>query len=133
MKRNCVWAFAISLAACISQPVPLFCQHNSANETGEGEPVYRVGKEIKPPRATYSPQPEYDHESRKAKTEGVVVLYMIVTKEGRPKDVAVMKSLTPRLDEQAIKTVSQWRFDPATKDGVPVAVKINVEVSFHVR
>jgi TPR repeat protein len=35
------------------------------------------------------------------------------------------------LDEQAIEAVSNWRFEPATKDGTPVAVQINVEVNFH--
>jgi protein TonB len=34
------------------------------------------------------------------------------------------------LDEKAIEAVSQWRFQPATLNGQPVAVQINVEVSF---
>jgi outer membrane biosynthesis protein TonB len=35
------------------------------------------------------------------------------------------------LDEKAIEAVSQYRFKPAMKDGVPVPVKITVEVNFH--
>ena len=35
------------------------------------------------------------------------------------------------LDENAIEAVKQWRFEPAMKDGKPVAVEINVEVTFH--
>jgi periplasmic protein TonB len=34
------------------------------------------------------------------------------------------------LDEKAIEAVRQWRFQPAMKDGQPVTVAINVEVSF---
>ncbi len=34
------------------------------------------------------------------------------------------------LDDKAIEAVRQWRFAPAIKDGTPVAVQINVEVSF---
>jgi protein TonB len=34
------------------------------------------------------------------------------------------------LDQKAIDAVRQWRFDPAKKDGRPVAVQISVEVSF---
>jgi TonB family protein len=34
------------------------------------------------------------------------------------------------LDQKAIEAVQQWRFQPATKDGRPVAVQISVEVSF---
>jgi TPR repeat protein len=35
------------------------------------------------------------------------------------------------LDEKAIESVKNWRFEPALKDGKPIAVQVNVEVSFH--
>jgi TonB family protein len=34
------------------------------------------------------------------------------------------------LDEKAIEAVKNWRFEPAVKDGKPVAVAISVEVDF---
>jgi TonB family protein len=34
------------------------------------------------------------------------------------------------LDEKAIAAVSTWRFQPGTLDGQPVAVEVNVEVTF---
>jgi len=34
------------------------------------------------------------------------------------------------LDEKALDAVRTWRFEPARKDGVPVAVRISVEVNF---
>jgi len=34
------------------------------------------------------------------------------------------------LDEKAIEAVRTWQFEPARKNGQPVAVQINVEVSF---
>ena len=34
------------------------------------------------------------------------------------------------LDQKAMEAVRNCRFEPATKDGRPVAVQINVEVSF---
>jgi TonB family protein len=34
------------------------------------------------------------------------------------------------LDEKALEAVRTWRFEPARKDGVPVAVQISVEVNF---
>jgi periplasmic protein TonB len=34
------------------------------------------------------------------------------------------------LDEKALQAVKQWKFEPAMKDGHPVAVQMNVEVSF---
>jgi TonB family protein len=34
------------------------------------------------------------------------------------------------LDEKAIDAVKKWRFSPGLKGGIPVAVQVNVEVSF---
>src|SRR5439155_197064 len=34
------------------------------------------------------------------------------------------------LEQKTIEAVRQWKFDPAMKDGKPVAVAINVEVDF---
>ena len=34
------------------------------------------------------------------------------------------------LDEQAAEAVSRWRFEPATLDGKPVGVDLNIEVTF---
>jgi hypothetical protein len=41
---------------------------------------------------------------------------------------AWQRTLGLGLDEKAIEAVKNWRFEPATKDGKPVAVAINVEV-----
>jgi periplasmic protein TonB len=35
------------------------------------------------------------------------------------------------LDEEAVKTVNTWKFKPALRQGVPVPVQMEVEVSFH--
>ena len=34
------------------------------------------------------------------------------------------------MDEKAVQAVRTWRFEPAKKDGLPVAVQINIEVNF---
>jgi hypothetical protein len=39
--------------------------------------------------------------------------------------------LAPEFDEAAMNAVKNWKFSPATKDGKPVAVQINVRVNFH--
>lgn len=97
---------------------------------GIGGGVFRVGGGVSAPKAIYSPDPEYSEEARKAKYQGVCVLSLIVGPDGKPRDIHVARSLGLGLDEKAIEAVNQWKFDPAQKDGKPVAVAINVEVQF---
>jgi TonB family protein len=34
------------------------------------------------------------------------------------------------LDEKAIEAIQRWKFEPGRKDGIAVAVLVNVEVNF---
>jgi protein TonB len=97
---------------------------------GIGGGIFHVGGGVSAPRATYSPDPEYSEEARKAKFQGTCVLGLVVGPDGRPRDIHVVRSLGLGLDEKAIEAVSRWRFDPAMKDSKAVAVAISVEVDF---
>ncbi|HKU21068.1 MAG TPA: energy transducer TonB [Terriglobales bacterium] len=97
---------------------------------GIGGGVYHVGGGVSAPRALYAPDPEYSEEARKAKYQGTVVLWVIVGPDGRPHDIRIQRSVGMGLDEKAIEAVRTWKFEPARKDGQPVAVQINVEVNF---
>jgi protein TonB len=97
---------------------------------GIGGGIYRVGGGVSAPRPIYDPEPEYSEDARKAKFQGNVILQIVVGTDGRPRDLRVARSLGMGLDEKAIEAVRQWRFEPATKSGVPVAVVVNVEVTF---
>ena len=97
---------------------------------GIGGGVFKVGGGVSAPRAVFAPEPEYSEEARKAKYQGTCVLWLVVGPDGRPRDVKVTRSLGLGLDEKAIETVRTWKFEPAMKDGKPVAVQISVEVDF---
>jgi periplasmic protein TonB len=100
------------------------------SEAGIGGGLYRVGGGVSAPRPIYAPDPEYSEEARKAKVQGVVVLWLVVMPDGRAHDIRVVRTVGLGLEEKAIEAVRAWRFDPARKDGQPVAVQISVEVSF---
>ena len=97
---------------------------------GIGGGAYRVGGGVTAPRVIYAPDPEFSEEARKAKFQGTVVLWVIVGADGRTHDIRVYRSLGMGLDENAIEAIRQWRFEPGRKDGIPVAVQVNVEVNF---
>ena len=101
------------------------------SNAGTGGGIFHVGGGVSSPRPVYAPDPEYSDEARKAKYQGTVVLHLIIGPDGRPRDIRIQRSLGLGLDEKAIETVRTWRFDPARKDGQPVAVAINVEVNFN--
>jgi periplasmic protein TonB len=92
--------------------------------------VYELGDGVTAPKPVYAPNPEYSEKARKQKINGVVVLAMTVTAEGNVRDIKVIKSLDPGLDKQAIAAVRTWKFEPATKDGKPVAVHLKSETNF---
>ncbi len=97
---------------------------------GYGGGVFRVGGGVSAPRALDTPDPEYSEEARKAKYQGTCVLWLIVGPDGKPRDIKVARTLGMGLDQKAIEAVRNWKFEPAMKDGKPVAVQINVEVNF---
>jgi TonB family protein len=97
---------------------------------GAGGGAFRVGGGVSAPRPIYDPDPEYSEEARHAKFQGTVLLWVIVGPDGRPHDIRVQRSLGMGLDEKAIEAVRQWKFEPSMMDGHPVAVQVNIEVSF---
>jgi TonB family protein len=97
---------------------------------GYGGDVLSVGGLVSAPIPIYSPEPAYSDEARKAKFQGIVMLWIIVDAQGIVRNVRITKPLGMNLDEEAVKTVSTWKFKPATQHGVPVPVQVQVEVSF---
>jgi len=109
-------------------------QDNPAGNSAvpDDETIYTPGRNgVTIPRAIKQTPPEYSDEARRKKLEGTVLLSLVVTANGDTTDIKVTRALGSGLDEKALEAVSQWKFEPATKDGKPVAVKIAVEVSFH--
>jgi TonB family protein len=97
---------------------------------GMGGGVFRIGGGVSAPILVYKVEPEYSDEARKAKYQGTVILVAIVDAKGQPADLRVVRSLGMGLDERAIEAVRKWRFRPGYKDGKPVAVIAQIEVSF---
>ena len=97
---------------------------------GIGGGAFKVGGGVSAPKPIFAPDPEYSEEARKAKYSGTCVLWLVVGPDGRARDIRVARTLGLGLDEKAIEAVKTWKFEPAMKDGRPVAVQINVEVTF---
>jgi TonB family protein len=57
-------------------------------------------------------------------------LSIVVTSEGKPDSIYVLKGAPFGLTAKAIADVRSWEFKPAQKDGTPVPVRVPVEISF---
>jgi TonB family protein len=85
---------------------------------------------VRPPKATYTPEPEFSERARNARYQGLVVVSAVVDESGTVKPVAIIRPAGLGLDEQAIAVMKKWRFEPALRDGKPVSVQMSLEIAF---
>lgn len=107
-------------------------QNNDTTKIDSNVPqAFRPGRGVSPPKLISNRNPEFSEAARAAKFQGVVTLGLIVDQSGQPTHIRIVSPIGGGLDEQAVHAVSQWKFQPAQKDGEPVAAQIAVEVDFH--
>ena len=99
---------------------------------GTGGGAYRPGNGVETPRLLREVKPQYTAQAMRAKVQGEVLLECIVLPDGTVGNIRVVRSLDSAfgLDQEAIKAARQWRFQPGTKDGAPVAVRAQIEINF---
>lgn len=122
--------------------------------------VYNPGDDVSWPTAVKMVKPTYTPDAKAAQVQGWVTLVVVVLADGTVGEVQVVGSCLGRvgthrepngdpfrcstpderargvnkvnrdLDEQAVKAMKQWRFEPGMKDGKPVAVRILTRLDF---
>ena len=120
-------ATAVLLTAVGVLAVSYFPLHTDPQEAGDLE---RVGNGVSAPRLLNKVEPVYSEEAREAKVQGTAVLEIEVWPDGKAHNIRVVRGLGRGLDEQAVKAVEQWEFEPGLKDGEPVRVAATVEMNF---
>jgi len=87
------------------------------------------------PSVLHQAAPLYTPEAARAKIHGTVLLNAVVLPTGQVGDVAVAASLDKEhgMDDQAARALRNWRFKPATKDGLAVAVVVSVELTINIQ
>jgi TonB family protein len=92
---------------------------------------YTPGPEVSAPVPLYAPDPPYTARARKDKLSGAVAVQILIDAEGKVVDAKeVSQRLGGGLDEIAVDTVRTWKFQPAMRNGVSVAARLVVHVSF---
>jgi protein TonB len=82
-------------------------------------------------RYVFNPKPPYPRLARRARAQGLVVLQVVVSVDGRVKEVGILRSSGFRiLDESARTTVRRWRFRPAHRHGERVESSVEIPIRF---
>ena len=68
---------------------------------------------------------------RQHENTGTVDLEVLIAADGTVRDAVVVHSVTQPMDEEAIRAVKQWTYNPATFEGAPVAIWYSVHVTFN--
>jgi periplasmic protein TonB len=92
--------------------------------------VVRAGSLVKPPRRTYSIDPEYPAALRLTRIAGTVVIDAIIDERGNVVQARAVSG-HPLLLGAALRAVEQWKYEPSSLNGQPVSVELEVEVHFH--
>jgi TonB family protein len=97
---------------------------------GDGQPLHGFSAGGTAPVLIHKTEPAYTEEARHSHVEGTVILSVDVEPDGAARNIKVLRSIDPGLDQKAIEAVSQWKFKPGTKDGVAVTVRAQIQVNF---
>ena len=93
------------------------------------------GGDLEPPELVHQVRPSYTTAAMQARVRGVVLLEAVVERDGTVGAIKILRSLDPTfgLDQEAIRTVRQWRFRPGRRAGTPAAMVVTIELAFELR
>jgi len=88
---------------------------------------------IAAPEVVHKSDPAYPGELIKDGVQGTVILTAIIRADGSVTDIAVVKSLDARLDQNAVQALSRWLFRPAVKNGQAIDLEAVITVPFRTK
>jgi TonB family protein len=102
---------------------------------GTGGGVYRIGNGVESPQPLVTVRPEYTADAMRAKVQGVALVQCVVMPDGTVGEAHIVKSLDSvfGLDQKAVEAARKWRFVPGKRFGQPVAVYVQIELTFTLR
>ena len=126
MRRLWLIVLAIALAA-----IPGRTQQ-AAPPVDEPVPADQLSaKKISPPKLIFNVDPEFSDEARRKHISGICLVSLIVDTGGNPQNMHIKRCTDPSFEENSLKAVEQFRFNPATtQEGKPVSVYAAIEINY---
>jgi periplasmic protein TonB len=106
---------------------------SSGNNPNPNDPdrVYSSPDVTQRARVLFKPEPQYTEEARKNDIIGSVILRVVFSRTGEVTNIRAIKTLPNGLTEKAIAAARQIRFVPATRNGQPVSMYMQLEYNFN--
>jgi protein TonB len=125
-----VTAAARSDVVLVSDPQQIAIKDVPASSPLPGDVARTCDPGVRLPSVIRDVKPMYTPDAMRAKVRGSVFLHGVVDETGVVRDIRVVHSLEPGLDDAARKAFAHWEFRPATRGGEPVAIAISVQMAF---
>ena len=92
----------------------------------------RTGRQVDTKaRLISKPEPMYTEQARQYQVEGTVILRVVFASDANVKNIHIAQALPAGLTEQAVKAARRIQFIPATLDGKPVSMWMQLEYNFY--
>ncbi len=130
--------FASGLDESVIATLPDYWQVYFATKAGKQQAeridnsVARPGNGVVAPHLLSSLDPSSNDYAQKNNIAGMTLLSTVVGASGQPGSVAIVRPIGFGLDEQAVAAVEKAHFRPGLRDGQPVPVIVNVQVTFRI-
>ena len=94
--------------------------------------VLQVGGDVTAPKVLNSIDPSSNEYAQKFGVAGLAMFRTVVDASGKPQEIAIDRPIGFGLDEKAVDAIKQSHFTPATQNGHPVPVVIDMVVTFRI-
>jgi periplasmic protein TonB len=89
-----------------------------------------AAEDLSQPDVIRKVDPGYPQQLIRENVAGTVVLYAVIRADGHVGNVRVLRGVDDRLDDLAKEALAKWQFQPAMKNGSPVAVEATFQIPF---
>jgi TonB family protein len=89
-----------------------------------------LGHEVRPALPVVFPDPPVSRSELPPGFQGDVIVEVTIDEHGAIIEMKVLKSIGHAIDEKVLATLQNWRYTPATMDGIPIVSKHDVHFHF---
>ncbi len=74
--------------------------------------------------------PHYPDQEKQSRVQGTVAIDTLIGNDGVPRQFRIVSNSTPGLNNASLDAVRQWRWEPATCNGVAVEIEVVIKVNY---